>query len=204
MIAALAAAASDRERIAVDGPDAAGKTTLADAIAAALAQDGRSCARLTIDDFLRPREERYRRGDLSPDAYYEDAFDLAAFAQVVEAAPGIVVADGVFLQRPELAQLWTLVLYLDCAPEETLRRALVRDLERFGSHETVLERYEQRYLPAQERYRREVGPEDRADVVLRSDFVAQSHEVLSRSTLEPPTIASRPSSNRTQALPLPS
>jgi uridine kinase len=166
VIQALAGAASDRERIAVDGPDAAGKTTFADALAAALG--GRACTRLTIDDFLRPAEERYRRGDLSPDAYYEDAFDLRAFAAAVEAAPGIVVADGVFLQRPELAHLWTLVVYLDCAPEETLRRALVRDLERFGSHETVEERYTMRYLPAQDRYRREVGPAARADVVLRS------------------------------------
>jgi uridine kinase len=166
VIAALAAAASDGERIAVDGPDAAGKTTFADALACAL--DGRTCTRLTIDDFLRPAEERYRRGDLSPDAYYEDAFDLDAFAAAVEAALGIVVADGVFLQRPELAHLWTLVVYLDCAPEVTLERALVRDLERFGSRATVLERYAARYLPAQERYRREVDPAAKADVVLRS------------------------------------
>ena len=166
MIAALAAAAADRERIAVDGPDAAGKTTFADALATAL--DGRPCTRLTIDDFLRQREERYRRGDLSPDGYYEDAFDLDAFAAAVEAAPGIVVADGVFLQRRELAHLWTLVVYLDCDPEETLRRALVRDLERFGSHETVLERYTKRYRPAQERYLSEVDPAAGADVVLRS------------------------------------
>ena len=168
MIATLAAAASDGDRVAVDGPDAAGKTTLADAIASTLARDGRTCTRLTIDDFLRPAEARYRRGDLSPDGYYEDAFDLDAFTAAVEAATGIVVADGVFLQRPELAHLWTLVVYVDCAAEVTLERALVRDLERFGSRETVVERYAVRYLPAQERYRRDVRPEDRADVVLRS------------------------------------
>jgi uridine kinase len=168
VIAALAAAASDHERIAVDGPDAAGKTTFAGGLADALARDGRECTRLTIDDFLRPAAERYRRGDLSPEGYYEDAFDLDAFAAAVEAAPGIVVADGVFLQRPELAHLWTLVVYLDCAPEVTLRRALVRDRERFGSHDAVLERYAARYLPAQEQYRRAVDPAARADVVLRS------------------------------------
>jgi uridine kinase len=168
VIDVLAAALADDARVAVDGPDAAGKTTFADALAAALVHAGRRATRISIDDHLRPPERRYRRGDLSPDGYYEDAFDLDAFAGAVRAAPPIVVADGVFLQRPELARLWTFVVHLDCAPEETLRRALVRDLERFGTHERVEERYRARYLPAQERYRREVDPVARADLVLRT------------------------------------
>jgi thymidylate kinase len=51
-------------------------------------------------------------------------------------------------------------------PEITLRRALDRDAERFGSREEVERRYRRRYLPAQELYRAHARPEDRADVVV--------------------------------------
>jgi MoxR-like ATPase len=58
--------AADRDRVLVwiDGPDAAGKTTLADRLAGALPGPVR---RISADDFLRPRDERYRRGELSPE-----------------------------------------------------------------------------------------------------------------------------------------
>lgn len=54
-------------RVAIDGPDAAGKTMLADA--------GRQIVRASIDGFHRPRAERYRQGPLSPAGYYEDSLD---------------------------------------------------------------------------------------------------------------------------------
>jgi uridine kinase len=65
-------------RVAVDGPDAAGKTTLANEIAAALRGRGRSVLRASVDGFHRPRAQRYQRGPESPEGYYEDAFDLDA------------------------------------------------------------------------------------------------------------------------------
>jgi uridine kinase len=48
-------------RVALDGPDAAGKTSLADELADRLAQR-RHVIRASADDFQRPRAERYRRG----------------------------------------------------------------------------------------------------------------------------------------------
>jgi uridine kinase len=168
VIDALAAALPPTSRVGVDGPDAAGKTTFADALAAELARLGHAPARLSVDAFLRPREERYRQGPLSPDGYFEDSFDLEAFAAAVAAAAPPVVADGVFLQRPELAPLWSFVVYLDCTPDETLRRALVRDPARFGSRHAVVEQYTERYLPAQARYREVIRPHERADLVLAS------------------------------------
>jgi hypothetical protein len=42
-----------------------------------------SVARVLIDDFLRPREERYRRGHESPEGYYLDSFDHDAFRTAV-------------------------------------------------------------------------------------------------------------------------
>ena len=68
-------------RLAIDGIDAAGKTILADEIADALKNKGRSVIRASIDGFHRPRKERYRRGELSPEGYYNDSFDIEAIKQ---------------------------------------------------------------------------------------------------------------------------
>jgi uridine kinase len=81
-------------RVAIDGPDAAGKTTLADALAARLASEAPAAAhepiRVSIDGFHRPREVRYRRGPLSPEGYVEDSFDYDAVRRLVlePLAPG--------------------------------------------------------------------------------------------------------------------
>jgi len=62
-------------RVAVDGVDAAGKTTLANELVGPLEERGRPVIRASIDSFHRPRVERYRQGDMSPRGYYEDTFD---------------------------------------------------------------------------------------------------------------------------------
>jgi uridine kinase len=50
-------------RVAIDGPPASGKTTLADELAVALGAQDLVVIRATIDDFLFPRAQRYRRGE---------------------------------------------------------------------------------------------------------------------------------------------
>jgi uridine kinase len=65
-------------RVAVDGVDAAGKTTLADELVAPLTERGRTVVRASVDGFHRPRADRYRRGELSAAGYYHDSFDYAA------------------------------------------------------------------------------------------------------------------------------
>jgi len=66
-------------RIGIDGVDAAGKTVLAEEIAQLLTKRGRPCVRVSVDYFERPPGERYLRGNLSPDGYYLDAFDVERF-----------------------------------------------------------------------------------------------------------------------------
>ena len=65
-------------RVAIDGPDAAGKTTLADELAAALRGRQRVVIRASIDGFHRPHAQRYRLGQDSPQGYYNDSFDYQA------------------------------------------------------------------------------------------------------------------------------
>jgi len=184
-------------RVAVDGPDAAGKTTLADELATALAARGRTVIRASVDGFHRPRAERYRRGERSPEGYWLDSFDHQAIraslldplgpggsrryrtrtfdfrrdrprAAPVGLAPedATLVFDGVFLLRPELDPAWDFRVFLDVPFSETLRRAVARDRELFGSAAAVRERYRRRYIPGQRLYDASVRPREHADVVV--------------------------------------
>ncbi|MBC9714715.1 AAA family ATPase [Streptomyces sp. TRM66268-LWL] len=70
-------------RVAVDGPPAAGKTTPADELAVVLRARGRHVIRASVDDFLVPRAQRYRRGRYSAEGCYFDAHDRAALCRVL-------------------------------------------------------------------------------------------------------------------------
>lgn len=182
-----------RVLVGVDGPDAAGKTTFADALAGRL---GGTVVRASVDDFHRPRALRLQRGELSPEGCYRDTFDYPALVggllapfhsgadrvltgvfdyradeplEVSEAgvpAAAVLVVDGVFLLRPELRDWWTVSVHLQVPEEVSIRRGEVRDLDVFGSTEGVRQRYLAKYLPAQVLYRAEADPERTADVVL--------------------------------------
>ncbi|AKI97654.1 hypothetical protein [Kosmotoga pacifica] len=62
-------------RIAIDGVDASGKTTLANELAEFLRHKGFSVIRASIDGFHNPKEMRYRLGAGSPEGYYKDSFN---------------------------------------------------------------------------------------------------------------------------------
>jgi uridine kinase len=70
-------------RVAVDGPDAAGKTTIADELLGPLNDRGRTVIRAGIDGWHRPQAVRYSRGALSPEGYYYDSFDLKALRSLL-------------------------------------------------------------------------------------------------------------------------
>jgi uridine kinase len=183
----------DRVLVGIDGPDAAGKTTLANQLAEALHIP---TLRASTDDFHQPRELRYQRGDLSAGSYYRDSFDypallgrcltpfregatrvqIATYDYRADAerpvhvtdipARAVLIFDGVFLLREQLRDQWTLSIYLRVSPQETLRRATVRDVDLFASPEEIERRYLRRYLPGQALYRSEVDPEAVAHVVV--------------------------------------
>ncbi|MET8040379.1 uridylate kinase [Micromonospora sp. NPDC005215] len=70
-------------RVAVDGPPAAGKTTLADELAVVLREQGRDVIRATVDDFLYPRAQRYPRGEYSAEGCYYDTHDYDTLNRVL-------------------------------------------------------------------------------------------------------------------------
>ncbi len=185
-------------RVAVDGITAAGKSTFAGELAAAIT--GRRGVHLSTDDYHHQRERRRRKGHLSGDGYYEDAYDLDAFRDrvLVALGPGgdrryqpryhdldsdefvddppvtaraddVMVVDGSFLQRSELAAHWDAVVWLDTSFAAALDRALTRDEQLFGGRAEVREAYELRYHAACRRYLREVRPVESAGVVVSND-----------------------------------
>lgn len=205
LVELVAAPTLDRPtRVAVDGPDAAGKTTLADELAGALRATGREVIRASVDGFHRPRRARHARGPDSPHGYYADSFDHGALraalldplgpggsreyrtevfdfradapldGPVAQAPEGaVLVVDGVFLLRRELLDAWDVRIHVTVSPDETLRRALVRDLALLGSAEEVERRYRVRYLPGQELYEADARPREAADVVVVNDDPAR-------------------------------
>jgi uridine kinase len=183
-------------RVAIDGPDAAGKSTLAAELAAVLA----GAIVVSIDGFHRPSGVRRRRGSLSAEGYYEDAYDYDAVVESVLAplGPGgsrryrtavfdlrtdaavdrpellaadgaVLLFEGVFLLRRRLRDHWDLSVFVDVSPDEALRRALVRDVDLFGDPDLIRERYRLRYQPAQRLYRADADPIAHADVVIDND-----------------------------------
>jgi uridine kinase len=71
-------------RVAVEGRSAAGKTTLADELAAASGARGREVLRASIDDFHRPGHKfRSQRGEWTPRSYYDEGYDYDAFRDLL-------------------------------------------------------------------------------------------------------------------------
>jgi uridine kinase len=178
--------------VVVDGADGAGKTWFADDLAVLLGESGRAAVRASVDDFHHPRSFRHeigRTGDtvwsrsfdyralrhhlLDPwcrgagTAYRPRHHDLATDALVDEPAAcvperGVLVVDGVFAQRDELAGCWDLVVWLEVPDEERVRRMAERD----GVPADVAHPDQARYLEAQALYRAAADPVGNADLVV--------------------------------------
>lgn len=104
------------------------------------------------------------------DAIYDwDADAEDALAQAVACPDAVLVVDGVFLQRPQLRGCWDFVVYVTAEDETLFARARVRDSRRLTSGDEAQRRFEQRYLPAQELYRAQARPVEKADVVVDND-----------------------------------
>src|SRR5678815_3394214 len=70
-------------RVAIDGEDGVGKTTLANELADAVSNYQRTVIRASVDGFHNPRSIRYRLGRTSPRGYFQDSFNYSALANVL-------------------------------------------------------------------------------------------------------------------------
>lgn len=83
----------------------------------------------------------------------------------------VLIVDGTFLQRPELAGAWELVVFVDASEAVATRRGVTRDAAGLGGEERAREAHERRYQPAFAIYEARVGPKGRAHVVVGNDDV---------------------------------
>jgi len=83
-------------------------------------------------------------------------------------AGAVLVLDGIFLHRDELAGAWDLSVFLDVGFDETARRMAGRD----GSEPDPEHPSLTRYVLAQRRYLAECRPRQRADLVIDNTVLA--------------------------------
>jgi uridine kinase len=186
-------------RVAIDGIPGAGKTTLADELAAVLRAQGREVVRATIEDFLNPRSVRHPWGD-SAEGWYNHSTDLDALRRVLldplgpggdrkiqravydkaadiavsapattAAANAVLLFDGVFLLRKELSELWELRIFVSADFEKALNRSRIRDQTPLMSADEVEQRYRRRYIPSQQFYFETARPAEHADIIVYND-----------------------------------
>jgi uridine kinase len=116
-------------------------------------------------------------GDGARRTYRPAIIDLAtdrsaANASRTLAPDGVLVVDGSFLQRPELASHWDVVVWLAVPVEVAEARGVARDADRLGGRDEAQRLFRTRYHAAGRRYVAEVGPEQRADVVVDNTDLA--------------------------------
>jgi len=180
--------------IAINGVDTAGKTSMAKQIAKQYHQSRQDAVVIHLDDFHRPKKQRYA-GSNDADNYFYRSFNYPLLLerilvplhdhQVVDVtlpildpvtdqydreksylieAHTIVILEGVFLFREELANYLDLKVFLQIEFDEVIRRALVRDVNILADR--VIERYRNKYLPAQQIYMELCSPAEQADLLI--------------------------------------
>jgi uridine kinase len=183
-------------RVAIDGVDGAGKTTLADELAEPVSRRGRPVVRVSIDHFHHPREVRYRQGRASPRGYFEDSFDLAALLRCVlePLGPGgsrrvrrrafdhrtdspvespleTVPEDAVLLLDGIFLQRPELRSHFDLAIflDVSFEETTARQLVRNGADPDAGAESNRRYVGGQRLYLAQCDPRARADLVVDNE-----------------------------------
>lgn len=202
LVAVIVGVASERPvRVAVDGPDAAGKTTMADELAVALS-GVRPVIRTSVDDYIRPPEQRPHSPGLPATGYFDDNFDLAALIaglliplgpdgdrnyRTADGSTGgaphnaVLLVDGVFLLQSAVRPYWDVGIYLHIPEDEMLRRGVLRDQDHYGGPEATRRQFETQFIPGWRAYQTSHDPAATASIVI--DHHDPTHPVIrSRST----------------------
>ena len=176
--------------VGINGIDGAGKTKFAEALETYLKAKGYPTQLIRLDDFHNPKAIRYA-GDNQADNYYKKSFNISLIVEKLlspireksELAlklktlnlntdkyenkreyiinqDTIVIFEGVFLFRKELAPYTDYKIFLDIPFEECKKRAKTRDLEE------VVNKYDDKYIPAQKKYLEKYPPTKVADIII--------------------------------------
>lgn len=81
----------------------------------------------------------------------------------------ILLFEGVMLFREEIANAFDYKILVNTSFEVALERAKARDLNHFGSMQTLMDKYTRRFIPGQKRYLSECRPETQANVIFQND-----------------------------------
>ena len=216
--AVVALAPGTRVVVALDGVDGAGKTVLGHELAALVAPR-REVHRVSVDGFHHPPEVRYARGR-TPETFYRDQYDhdaircrlvqpfrsgrawTRAVFDVEQEVPvtlppepaggprAVLLVDGIFLHRPELADLFDAGVWVHVPFEVSVPRGNARFGEVSGEQADPASAVNARYVDGQRLYLAEVDPAARADWVL--DNALLEAPVLTRRRAGSPTRRVRP------------
>lgn len=181
--------------VGIDGLSGSGKTTLSRGLKAEIENIGYDAVVFHIDDFINDRSIRYDDSKEEWYCFYyiqwrynylvnevlkhvhngeevhkdielynkeKDSYDVVKLDITKNT---VVILEGVFLQRTEIRKYLDLVVYLDVPREVRLERVILRDTY-IGGKEEVLNKYERRYLPGEEKYIKEHEPAKNADIVI--------------------------------------
>lgn len=180
--------------IGIDGLGGAGKSTISEQLFMQLHKKYH-VAVLHIDDFIHPEAIRYNNNFAEWECYYvlqwrydylldsvihpiqsgepfhreielyDKEKDTYFLRQIDIPVGSIVIVEGIFLQREELAGIFDYVIYMDISEETRLSRVLMRD-GYIGDAEQIREKYENRYFPAERLYAANCRPAEKADYVI--------------------------------------
>ena len=184
--------------VAVDGVDGAGKTWFGDELAAACASWPGPVVRASVDGFHHAASHRHALGRTGetfwsrsfdyaaflsqlvlpwragPGSVYRSAVRDVESDRSLDLPPsvvperGLLIVDGIFLQRDELRDFWDVAVFLDVPFEVSVARMAVRD----GSDPDPAHPSQARYVEGQRIYFDTCDPRGRADVVVDNSDLA--------------------------------
>ncbi|MGG2937467.1 kinase [Bacillus pacificus] len=174
--------------LGIDGLSRSGKTTFVANLKENMKQESIPFHIFHIDDYIVERNKRYDTGfeewyeyyylqwdiewlrqkffrKLQNETrlklpFYNDEVDLCEMKKVQIPIVGVIIIEGVFLQRKEWRDFFHYMVYLDC-PRET------RFLRESPETQKNLSKFKNRYWKAEDYYLETELPKDRADVVIK-------------------------------------
>ncbi len=180
---------NNRFILGIDGLSRSGKTTFVEKLKLEFGNRGIHYMVFHLDDHIVERKKRYNTGfeewyeyyEIQWDVewlrkhlfenllksqeitlpYYDEDTDSSQLKTVKLPSSGIIIIEGVFLQRKEWRDFYDKVIFLNCSRE----RRLLRETKETQQNK---EKFERRYWKAEEYYIDKINPMECADLILNT------------------------------------